>query len=135
MEMLSPLYIFSILLPTSLRTMMASQPNTPEVSIPTGTKWGVHQKFARLWRELHRLSSVSIAQGSPYKSSEYEEPNVSGQVASPTRTFTNFYSILVAPSVPLPSSRSKPGGSKCNWILAESSGPIDDIMMAAYLEW
>lgn len=119
----------SIFLPSSLRKAMASLPKIPDVSIPTGTKRWVRLMFPYFWSFEHSVLSATAPDFARQKL-VYNEAKVSWQVASQTRTFPDFHGITVIPLGCLPSSRSKPGDSRCEWILVEPS----DLLVMSFVK-
>ena len=98
--------------PSSLKNVMASEPNTPDVSMAMGTKWWLVIREEYFCFFLRSASSAT-APASLVASVMWDGANVSGHVASHTRTRPPFHGTIVAPSGCLPSDHEMPVGSRC----------------------
>ena len=81
--------------PNSLKKMMASEPNTPDVSMAMGTKWWLVIREEYFCFFL-RSASWATAPASLVASVMWDGANVSRYVASHTRTRPPFHGTIVA---------------------------------------
>ena len=80
---------------------------------------------------LFRSASSAIAPASLVASVMWDGANVSGHVASHTRTRPPFHGTIVAPSGRLPSDREMPVGSKCAGIFIAANDLLIKSLIAA----